>query len=125
MSIFKVEVVKINSINPHPNADRLDIASIEDMGYQVIIVKGNLHPGDLAFYFPIDSVIPENFLDKFGIRNYYSKKLRAAKLRGIFSEGQLFSQLQRFCGFLRGICFAKSTCALYRCLHLGSGVSVQ
>ena len=29
MSIFKVEVVKINSINPHANADRLDIASIE------------------------------------------------------------------------------------------------
>lgn len=27
MSIFKVEVVKINSINPHPNVDRLDIAS--------------------------------------------------------------------------------------------------
>lgn len=78
MSIFKVEVVKINSINPHPNADRLDITSIEGMAYQVIIVKGNFHPGDLAFYFPIDSVIPENFLDKFGIRNYYSKKLRAA-----------------------------------------------
>lgn len=54
MSIFKVEIVRINSINPHPNADRLDIASIEDMGYQVIIVKGNLNPGDLAFYFPID-----------------------------------------------------------------------
>ncbi|MEH2155791.1 RNA ligase (ATP) [Nostoc sp.] len=98
MSIFKVEVVKINSINPHPNADRLDIASIEDMGYQVIIVKGNLRPGDLAFYFPIDSVIPENFLDKFGIRNYYSKKLRAAKLRGIFSEGLLIPVGNNFMG---------------------------
>ncbi|MEH2063590.1 MAG: RNA ligase (ATP) [Nostoc sp.] len=98
MSIFKVEVVKINSINPHPNADRLDIASIEDMGYQVIIVKGNLHPGDLAFYFPIDSVIPEKFLDEFGIRNYYSKKLRAAKLRGIFSEGLLIPVGKNFMG---------------------------
>ncbi|OYD94516.1 RNA ligase (ATP) [Nostoc sp. 'Peltigera membranacea cyanobiont' 210A] len=98
MSIFKVEVVKINSINPHPNADRLDIASIEDMGYQVIIVKGNLNPGDLAFYFPIDSVIPENFLDEFGIRNYYSKKLRAAKLRGIFSEGLLIPVGKNFTG---------------------------
>ncbi|MEH1933452.1 MAG: RNA ligase (ATP) [Nostoc sp.] len=98
MSIFKVEVVKINSINPHANADRLDIASIEDMGYQVIIVKGNFHPGDLAFYFPIDSVIPENFLDKFGIRNYYSKKLRAAKLRGIFSEGLLIPVGNNFMG---------------------------
>ncbi|MCC5661580.1 hypothetical protein LC608_32465 [Nostoc sp. XA010] len=73
MNIFKVEVVKINSINPHPNADRLDIVSIENMAYQVIIAKGKLHTGDLAFYFPIDSVIPEKFLDEFGIRNYYSK----------------------------------------------------
>lgn len=89
MSIFKVEVVKINSINPHPNADRLDIATIEGMAYQVITAKGNLKKGDLAFYFPIDSVIPEKYLDEFGIRSYYSKKLRAAKLRGIFSEGLL------------------------------------
>ncbi|MEH2192120.1 MAG: RNA ligase (ATP) [Nostoc sp.] len=98
MSIFKVEVVKINSINPHPNADRLDIVSIEDMGYQVIIAKGKLHAGDLAFYFPIDSVIPEKFLDEFGIRNYYSKKLRAAKLRGIFSEGLLIPVGNNFMG---------------------------
>ncbi len=89
MSIFKVEVVKINSINPHPNADRLDIATIEGMAYQVITAKGNFQAGDLVFYFPIDSVIPDEFLDKFGIRSYYSKKLRAAKLRGIFSEGLL------------------------------------
>lgn len=89
MSIFKVEVVKINSVNPHPNADRLDIVTIENMTYQVITAKGNFQIGDLAFYFPIDSVIPDDYLDKFGIRSYYSKKLRAAKLRGIFSEGLL------------------------------------
>ncbi|MBD2536829.1 RNA ligase (ATP) [Nostoc flagelliforme FACHB-838] len=98
MSIFKVEVVKINSINPHPNADRLDIVSIENMAYQVIIAKGKLHAGDLAFYFPIDSVIPEKFLDEFGIRNYYSKKLYAAKLRGIFSEGLLIPVGNNFMG---------------------------
>lgn len=89
MSTFKVEVVKINQINSHPNADRLDIASIEGMAYKVVTAKGNFQPGDLAFYFPIDSVIPDAFLDRFGIRPYYSNKLRAAKLRGIFSEGLL------------------------------------
>lgn len=89
MSIFKVEVVKINGVNSHPNADRLDIATIEGMAYQVVTAKGNFTLGDIAFYFPIDSVIPDEYLDKFGIRPYYSKKLRAAKLRGIFSEGLL------------------------------------
>jgi RNA ligase (TIGR02306 family) len=98
MSIFKVEVVKINSVTPHPNADRLDIADFQGMAYQVITAKGNLKSGDLAFYFPIDSVISEKYLDEFGIRNYYSKKLRAAKLRGIFSEGLLIPVGDNFTG---------------------------
>lgn len=68
------------------------------MGYQVISAKGNFKPGDLAFYFPIDSVIPEAYLDTFGIRSYYSKKLRAAKLRGIFSEGLLIPVGENFTG---------------------------
>ncbi|MFB2918328.1 MULTISPECIES: RNA ligase family protein [Aerosakkonema] len=98
MSIFKVEVVKINNVLHHPNADRLDIATIEGMAYQVITAKGNFNAGDLAFYFPIDSVIPDRFLDEFGIRPYYSKKLRAAKLRGIFSEGLLIPVGDNFAG---------------------------
>jgi RNA ligase (TIGR02306 family) len=98
MSIFKVEVVKINSVIPHPNADRLDVCSFQGMAYQVITAKGNFQVGELAFYFPIDSVIPEKYLDEFGIRNYYSKKLRAAKLRGIFSEGLLIPVGNKFTG---------------------------
>ncbi len=98
MSIFKVEVVEINSVNPHPNADRLDIISMSGMGYQVISAKGNLKEGDLAYYFPIDSVIPDKYVEEFGIASYYSKKLRAAKLRGIFSEGLLIPVGENFTG---------------------------
>ncbi|MCP2731904.1 RNA ligase (ATP) [Limnofasciculus baicalensis] len=98
MSIFKVEVVKINSIINHPNADRLEIATLAGMAYQVIVAKGSFQPGNLAFYFPIDSVIPEDYLDKFGIRPHYSKKLRAARLRGIFSEGLLIPVGDNFTG---------------------------
>ncbi|MGD1872020.1 MAG: RNA ligase family protein [Mastigocoleus sp.] len=89
MSNLKVEVVRIHTVNPHPNADRLDIITMIGMSYQVIGAKGNFQVGDKAFYFPIDSVIPDKYLDEFGIRSYYSKKLRAAKLRSIFSEGLL------------------------------------
>ena len=98
MSIFKVEVIKISSVNPHPNADRLDIISISGMGYQVISAKGNFQEGDLAYYFPIDSVIPDKYIEEFGIASYYSKKLRAAKLRGIFSEGLLIPVGEDFTG---------------------------
>ena len=98
MSIFKVEVVEISSVDSHPNADRLDIISIGEMAYQVISAKGNFQPGDLAFYFPIDSVIPDKYVEEFGIGSYYSKKLRAAKLRGIFSEGLLIPVGEDFIG---------------------------
>ncbi len=89
MSEFKVEVVKINSVIPHPNADRLDLVMFDGMDYQVVIAKGKFQVGDLAYYFPIDSVIPDRYLDEFEIRTYYHKKIRATKLRGIFSEGLL------------------------------------
>ncbi len=89
MSEFKVEVVQISSVLPHPNADRLDLVMFEGMAYQVVIAKGKFQVGDLAYYFPIDSVIPDRYLDEFEIRTYYKKKIRATKLRGIFSEGLL------------------------------------
>ncbi|WP_232435745.1 hypothetical protein [Rivularia sp. PCC 7116] len=98
MSIFKVEVVEINRVESHPNADRLDIVSMSGMGYQVISAKGNFQVGDLAFYFPIDSIIPDKYVEEFGIGSYYSKKLRAAKLRGIFSEGLLIPVGENFTG---------------------------
>lgn len=89
MAELKVEVVQIESVTPHPNADKLDLITLSGMGYQVITGKGNLEVGDLAFYFPIDSVIPDVWVTEFNIGAYYSKKLRATKLRGIFSEGLL------------------------------------
>ncbi|MEM7578782.1 MAG: RNA ligase, partial [Cyanobacteria bacterium P01_A01_bin.80] len=98
MSIFKVEVIEINRVESHPNADRLDIISMSGMGYQVISAKGNFKVGDLAFYFPIDSVIPDKYVEEFGIGSYYRKKLRAAKLRGIFSEGLLIPVGEDFTG---------------------------
>ncbi|MDF5722134.1 MAG: RNA ligase family protein [Rhizonema sp. PD37] len=89
MSIFKVEVVEIDNVTHHPNADRLDLVTIKGMSYQVVTARDIFKTADKAFYFPIDSVIPQNFVEEFGISSYYSKKLRAAKLRGIFSEGLL------------------------------------
>lgn len=89
MSIFKAEVVEIESVNKHPNADSLEIISIKGMGFQVISAIGAFKPKDLAIYFPLDSVIPDRYVEKFNIGNYYSKKISAVKLRGLFSEGLL------------------------------------
>ena len=53
---FKVEVVAIDAILEHPNADRLEIAQVK--GWNCVTGKGVFKPGDKCLYIPIDSVLP-------------------------------------------------------------------
>jgi RNA ligase (TIGR02306 family) len=89
MSKFTVPVLTLDSIEPHPNADRLDLAVVG--GYRSIVGKGNLHPGDPIVYIPTDAVIPPETALGLGIDKYLtgSKKdrVKAVKLRGVLSEG--------------------------------------
>jgi RNA ligase (TIGR02306 family) len=85
MSTFSVPVVRIGSIEKHPNADTLSLTKVE--GESVVIRTGDFHEGDLAVYVPVDAVVPETvpgteFLGKH-------RRIRAARLRGIYSEGLL------------------------------------
>ncbi len=97
---FTAEVVRITRILPHPNADRLELARFEIAGqgesaYEVVIQKGTTKPGELMAYFSVDSVLPLShpefsFLaerpEGVGKTHY---RLRAARLRGVFSQGLL------------------------------------
>ena len=97
---FTAEVVRITQILPHPNADRLEIARFELRGsgesaYEVVIQKGTYTVGALAAYFSTDCVLPLShpsfaFLkarpDGAG-KDFF--RLRAARLRGVFSQGLL------------------------------------
>ena len=91
MSTLKVEVVAIDSIEKHPNADRLDIAHIK--GWQCVIGKDNFKAGDMAVYFPIDSVLPQELEATIfppGSKVKLSKsRVRTIKLRGAISQGLL------------------------------------
>lgn len=57
MSDHSVRVVRIKEILPHKNADRLEIIPVE--GFQVVSGKGQFKIGDLAYYVPPDSIVPE------------------------------------------------------------------
>ncbi len=97
---FTAEVVRITEILPHPNADRLEIAKFElkasgPCSYEVVTQKGTTKPGDLMAYFSVDCVLPTAHpefaflttrLDGAGKTHY---RLRAARLRGVFSQGLL------------------------------------
>lgn len=88
MTEFHVEVVRIGPVEKHPNADTLSITKIHG-GYPVCFRTGAFVEGDLAIYVPVDAVAPDlpewEFLGP-GLRNH---RIRAKKLRGVFSMGLL------------------------------------
>jgi RNA ligase (TIGR02306 family) len=97
-STHRVEVIRIDSISPHPNADRLEIVKVFS-GYQVVVQKGTYQLGDLAAYVPPDSLVPTD-QPEFAFlkdrpesprliegREYH--RIKAIKLRGQYSMGML------------------------------------
>lgn len=93
MTDFHVETVTVTKVERHPNADRLSIA--EANGCPVIFqTEGGYSEGDLAVHVPVDAVVParEPFLFLFTpeeIEKGKSVRIKAKKLRGIFSMGLL------------------------------------
>lgn len=92
-----VEICEIEHIEPHPNADALELAQIK--GWQCVVPIGKYHAGDAVTYIPIDSLIPLEHADRWGITKYLSLKtvpgtldtlagrVRCARLRGEPSFG--------------------------------------
>jgi RNA ligase len=91
----QVNVIRIEQILPHSNADKLEIVPIE--GYQAVVGKGQFKVGDLAYYVPPDSVVPdrEEYAFLWGNATYdggtplRKRRITAKKLRGEWSEGVL------------------------------------
>jgi tRNA-binding EMAP/Myf-like protein len=93
VSEFKVEVVRIGEIEKHPGADTLSITKVFG-GYPVIFKTGEFKTGDLAVYVPVDALVPVareafNWLETK--RADGNARVKAKKLRGIFSMGLLVS----------------------------------
>lgn len=88
-----VNVVRIGAITKHDNADSLGITEVD--GRPCVVRLGEWAPGDLAVYVPIDSLCPISD-ERFAFLADRSKqnadgqcRLRAARLRGVFSMGLL------------------------------------
>lgn len=103
MSTLKIEVRPILEINPHPNADLLEVAKIG--GWDVIIKKETFKVGDLILFIPPDSILPKNLHEYLGITNYCAelpkssqdaiegkRRVKAARLRGVASYGTIMKE---------------------------------
>jgi RNA ligase (TIGR02306 family) len=102
MSNFSVNVLRIASVENHPDADRLSINAV--LGYCAISNKledgsHRYKAGDLIVYIPEGAVVPEWILkpgfwdekkNKGILAGSKGDRVKSIRLRGIFSTGILF-----------------------------------
>lgn len=89
MSTHSVNVIEIQSVLPHPNADRLEIVPVG--GWQAVVKKDQFRAGDRAVYIQPDYTVPTArpefaFLAREGRDRH---RLKAVRLRGALSFGLL------------------------------------
>ena len=115
MSDWHPQIVQIEKVAKHPDADVLDIATV--LGdYPVIIKHDEYRAGDFACYIPIDSIVPDTLNYYFLCPKAYEKYedengqlqqrqlgakypvgevpekyriIKAKRIRGIYSQGML------------------------------------
>lgn len=97
MSDTPFEIVKVKAVEPHLQADRLEVVKV--LGTQFISGKGDFQPGDLCVYFPPDMLISESMGETLGVANYLKHsvypgdleksrcRISAIRLRGVASFG--------------------------------------
>lgn len=88
MSTFEVKVYRL-AIEPHNNADTLELAVVGD--YRSCVRKGQFVTGDLGVYIPESAVVPDWLIEKLGLTGKLAgpqkNRVKAMKLRGILSQG--------------------------------------
>ncbi|MHA1437906.1 MAG: RNA ligase (ATP) [Promethearchaeota archaeon] len=107
MSKLIVEACKIEKVENHPNADRLDIVTVK--GWNCIVGRDNYKVGDVVIYCPPDSVIPDDIIEKYNLE-YLKKNGRVGtvKLRGYISQGLILDIPKEFSRYAKvGMDFAK------------------
>ena len=67
MSKFAVTVERLAKIEPHENADRLEMATLEGRDYSFVVGKGQFVEGECVIYFPIDSLLPMPIVEVLGL----------------------------------------------------------
>ena len=91
MAAFESKVHALR-IEPHPNADRLELAAVG--GFRCVVAKGAFAAGDLAAYIPEGAVCPAWLIAELGLEGRLAGKARnrvkAVKLRGALSQGLVY-----------------------------------
>ncbi len=97
---YLAKIVQLNDVRKHPNADKLQLVTID---FQNVVVGPNAKNGDVCVFFPLECAINEKFLSVTNSFRHKEKninpeevgffedncRVRAVKLRGEKSMGYL------------------------------------
>lgn len=89
---------EVDKLLPIANADRIEICMMKNLGWQVVVKKGELNIGDKVVFFEIDSALPieerYEFLRASSYKSFKSTnntfecfRLKTIKLKGVISQG--------------------------------------
>ena len=91
MATFESRVYALR-IEPHPNADRLELAAVG--GFRSVVGKGSYVDGDLAAYIPEGAVCADWLIAELGLEGKLAgskrNRVKAVKLRGVLSQGLVY-----------------------------------
>lgn len=82
-------VQEIASLSPIENSDFLEIAMMKDLGWKVVVKKGEFKAGDKVIYFEIDSAI--NIKDLFPFMDFLKEKNVKKLFTGRTPDASAFS----------------------------------
>jgi len=88
MSSVIAPVATIDKIEPHPNADRLKLATV--LGWQTVIpIDSSWKEGDICVFVPPDCLLPSKWAEHWGVTKFLAKnnRVRRINLRGEASYG--------------------------------------
>lgn len=83
MKLASIETIR--EIRPHPNADKLELATV--LAWQTVVKKGEFKAGDKCVFIVIDTILPDAEWSAFLKDGDKPIRLNTAKIRGQYSQG--------------------------------------
>lgn len=90
MAEMKLQIAKIEAVEHHSNADRLDVVYLDINSFPVIAGRDQYRVGDVVMHFPVDCVVSptmEEYLIGGSKMKLSDGRIRASKIRGVVSYG--------------------------------------
>ena len=82
-------IQKIETIRPIEGADKIQVATMEGLGWECVVKKDEFKVGDLIVYFEVDSILPE--ITEFEFLREKKFRIKIIKLKKQQSMGLIYS----------------------------------